>query len=442
MDTIFAPLTLKGNCSVYVIRISGKKVNECLKKLGVKRKLKHREATVCTLKDETRKFLDESLLIYFEGPNSFTGEDIVELNLHCSSYIISKVINILLSIDSVRLAERGEFSRRAFLNGKIDLMQAESIADLVRSETKLQHRMAINQLKGKNSNFYNKLREKIVEILSIIEAFIDFPEEEIPNDLENEINLKVKNIIQEIQNNLNDNRIGEKIRDGFHIAIIGEPNSGKSTLLNYLSKRDVAIVSDIAGTTRDVIEVNLDINGIPVILYDTAGIRDTSDVIENEGVKRAINRAEMADLKILVISVDNLTINNKILNLVDENTIILLNKIDLNKSINLNDFNFKNNKIIEISLKNKTNVDTFIDYLQQKLESIVSPNIDTTITNERYRKELINAVKFLELFDFSLPIEINAENIRMAGECIGRITGKINSEEILDNIFSKFCIGK
>ena len=442
MDTIFAPLTLKGNCSIYVIRISGKKVNECIKKLGITKQLKHREATLCVLKDDKNQPLDEALVIYFKGPNSFTGEDIVELNLHCSSYIIAKVIKILLSVENVRLAERGEFSKRAFLNGKIDLMQAESIADLVRSETELQHKLAINQLQGKNSNFYNHLREKIVEVLSIIEAFIDFPEEEIPQDLENEINEKIQNIINTINQNLNDNRVGEKIRDGFHIAIIGEPNSGKSTLLNYLSKRDVAIVSNIAGTTRDVLEVNLDINGIPVILYDTAGIRETEDIIESEGVKRAIEKAKIADLKILVISVDNLKINKKILELVDDNTIILLNKIDLNKKINLKEFNFKSDQIIEISLTNKTNLDIFIKKLQNKLESIVSPNLDTTITNERYRHELINALNYLQMFNFSLPIEINAENIRMAAECIGKITGKINSEEILDNIFSKFCIGK
>ena len=249
MDTIFAPLTLKGKCSIYVIRISGKLVKECLKNLGVNRYLKHREATLCVLKDEYKNPIDEALTIYFESPNSFTGEDVVELNLHCSNYIISKITSILLSIKGVRLAERGEFSKRAFLNGKIDLMQAESIADLVNSETELQHKLAINQLRGRNSDFYNKLREKIVEILSVLEAFIDFPEEDIPAELENEINGKIQKIKEEIQSNLNDNRVGEKIRDGFHIAIIGEPNSGKSTLLNYLSKRDVAIVSDIAGTT-------------------------------------------------------------------------------------------------------------------------------------------------------------------------------------------------
>lgn len=441
MNTIFAPITLKGNCSVYIIRISGDRVLGCLKELGINKILKHREATLCLLKDKERNIIDEALVVYFKSPNSFTGEDICEISLHCSSYIISKVSQILLAMENVRLAERGEFSKRAFLNNKIDLMQAESILDLIKSETELQHKLAINQLQGKNSNFYENLRKQIVEVLSILEAFIDFPEENIPNNLEKEIEEKIYKISTEIKNNLNDNKVGEKIRDGFHVAIIGEANSGKSTLLNFLSKRDVAIVSNIAGTTRDIIEVNIDINGIPVILYDTAGIRDSDDSIENEGIKRALNKAENADLKIIVISVDNTNINPKILDLIDENTIVLLNKIDLKH--NNTQFNIKNTKlIIEISLKNNLNLDIFMKILQEKLESIVSPNINTTITNERCRQELIKSLQKLELFTFRNSIEINAENIRLAANHIGRITGKINVEEILDNIFSKFCIGK
>ncbi|HSQ98000.1 MAG TPA: tRNA uridine-5-carboxymethylaminomethyl(34) synthesis GTPase MnmE [Rickettsiales bacterium] len=439
MDTIFAPITLKGNCSVYVIRISGSEVLNCLANLGVKKTLKHREATLCVLKDKNNNTIDEALVVYFNSPNSFTGENICEISLHCSNYIISKVSQILLSTQNVRIAERGEFSKRAFLNGKIDLMQAESILDLIKSETELQHKLAINQLQGKNSNFYNTLREKIVSVLSILEAFIDFPEENIPQDLESEIEVKIQNIRTEIKNNLNDNRIGEKIKDGFHIAIIGEPNSGKSTLLNFLSQRDIAIVSNIAGTTRDVIEVDIDINGIPVILYDTAGIRETTDIIESEGVKRALKKAENADLKILVIGADNTNINKQILNLIDENTIILINKIDLNCT---NKFKADKGIVLEISLKDNLNLDKFLNTLIDKLETIVSPNINTTITNERYRQELIEANKYLDLFTFKNPIEINAENIRLAANHIGKITGKIDSEEILDNIFSKFCIGK
>lgn len=442
MSTIFAPLTLKGLCSIYVIRISGRESLNCLKTLGIQKTLIPQKATLCKIKDKNNEILDEALVIYFKAPHSFTGEDVVEINLHCSNYIISKVFSILSSIENVRMAEKGEFSKRAFLNNKIDLMQAESIVDLINAETEMQHKLAINQLQGKNSNFYNNLRQKIVEILALLEAFIDFPEEDIPQDMQDEILAKISNIKIEIQNNLNDDNVGEKIRDGFHISIIGEPNAGKSTLLNYLSKRDIAIVSDIAGTTRDIIEVSLNISGIPVILYDTAGIRETEDIIEKEGVKRAIRNANTADIKILVIDSNNLNIDKNIIDLIDKNTIILLNKIDILKNKNIDKNIFKDAEILEISLKDKINLDKFLDILKNKLESIVSPNINTTITNERYRSELEKALEYLEFFNFDLPIEINAENIRMSADCIGRITGKINSDEILDNIFSKFCIGK
>ena len=442
MSTIFAPLTLKGLCSIYVIRISGRESLNCLKALGIQKTLIPQKATLCKIKDKNNEILDEALVIYFKAPHSFTGEDVVEINLHCSNYIISKVFSILSSIENVRMAEKGEFSKRAFLNNKIDLMQAESIVDLINAETEMQHKLAINQLQGKNSNFYNNLRQKIVEILSLLEAFIDFPEEDIPQDMQDEILAKISNIKIEIQNNLNDDNVGEKIRDGFHISIIGEPNAGKSTLLNYLSKRDIAIVSDIAGTTRDIIEVSLNISGIPVILYDTAGIRETEDIIEKEGVKRAIRNANTADIKILVVDSNNLNIDQNIIDLIDKNTIVLLNKIDIAENKNIDKNIFKDAEILEISLKDKINLDKFLDILKNKLESIVSPNINTTITNERYRNELEKALEYLELFDFNMPIEINTENIRMSADCIGRITGKINSDEILDNIFSKFCIGK
>ena len=423
MSTIFAPLTLKGLCSVYVIRISGNESLKCLNALGVKKLLTPQRATLCKLKDKDNQILDEALVIYFKAPHSFTGEDVVEINLHCSNYIISKVFSILLSVENVRMAERGEFSKRAFLNNKIDLMQAESIVDLINAETEMQHKLAINQLQGKNSNFYNNLRQKIVEILALLEAFIDFPEEDIPQDMQDEILAKISNIKIEIQNNLNDDNVGEKIRDGFHISIIGEPNAGKSTLLNYLSKRDIAIVSDIAGTTRDIIEVSLNIAGIPVILYDTAGIRETEDIIEKEGVKRAIRNANTADIKILVIDSNNLNIDKNITDLIDKNTIILLNKIDLLNNKNIDQNIFKDAEILEISLKDKINLDKFLDILKNKLESIVSPNINTTITNERYRNELEKALEYIEFFNFDLPIEINTENIRMSADCFGRITG-------------------
>lgn len=446
MDTIYAPLTIKGKCSVFVIRISGTKTKLCLETLGVKKDLVPRKATVCTLKDLDDSNLDEAMLIYFQAPHSFTGEDVCELNLHCSTYIINRVFSILNSIDGVRLADHGEYSRRAFYNGRLDLTQAESIVDLVNSETELQHRQAIEQLKGKNSKFFTGLREKIVAILSNIQAFIDFPEDDIDKTIVENIENKINEIKNEINIDLNDNRVGEIVKDGLHISIIGEPNAGKSSLLNYLARKDIAIVSDIAGTTRDIIEVSLDIKGLPVIISDTAGIRETENKIEEEGIRRALNNAKNADLKILIIDVNNQKINNQLLSLVDEKTIVVLNKIDLYKdNLDLNLIKEKFKKvydIIDISVQNEQNLDKLINILEEFISQNITPFANTNITQERYRKELKKCIEYLDAVDFDSPIEIVAENIRLASFCIGKITGQINTEEILDNIFSKFCIGK
>jgi len=436
MDTIFAPITAKGKCSVYVVRISGIGVKNCLARLGIKRQLKHREVTLCVLRDGDA-VIDESLVAHFESPNSFTGENVCEISLHCSGFIIQKVFYILSSVPGVRFAEPGEFSKRAFLNGKMDLTAAESIVDLINAETELQHRVAMQQLQGKNSTVYNMLRNDVIELSSLIEAFIDFPEEDIPDDIADEIVKKIALVRNTIVSHLSDGKVGERIKCGFYVAIIGEPNVGKSSLLNYLANNDAAIVSDIAGTTRDVIEVRLDLGGIPVILCDTAGIRDSTDAIEAEGIKRAINRAKNADIKILMLSANNTCVNKQLLDLIDDNTIVLVNKIDLGDMVPT-----IGAEVIKISVTNKINLDTVLTALQTRLENIVSPNINTIVTNERYRAEMEQTLQYLDMFDFHKPIEINAENIRLAAKHLGNITGKVTSEEIIDNIFSKFCIGK
>lgn len=445
-ETIFAPLTIKGRCSLFVIRISGSKVNDCLKALGIKKELKPQHASLRNLyyKGEV---LDQALIVFFKAPNSFTGEDVCELNLHCSSYIIDKVYEILLKVDGVRFAGHGEFSKRAFLNGKLDLVEAEAICDLVDSKNELQHKQAINQLLGKNSNFFNSLRNDLLDIQTNLEALIDFPEDEIDEGLIHDISNKIAIFKANIQNILKDNNVAEKVKEGINIAIIGEPNAGKSSFLNFLAKRDVAIVSNIAGTTRDIIETKLNINGFDVNIFDTAGIRETSDVIEEEGVKRAVKTASNADLKILIIDVNNFNLNSKITDLIDENTLILINKIDL---INQNELNKLkcglkyNNTIIEISIKDEQNLDKVIDYITQFIEKNITPFIGSNITHERYRIELEKVVEYIDKIDFTgdMPIEIIAENIRLAAFCFGKITGQINTEEILNNIFSKFCIGK
>lgn len=444
-ETIYAPLTIKGKCSVYVIRVSGVDTIRCLKILGIRKELEHRKATICNIKDylNNNENLDEALIIYFKGPNSFTGEDVCEISLHCSEYIIERIFKILSSIENVRLAEHGEFSRRAFLNGKIDLMQAESIVDLIDSKTELQHKKALEQLKGKNSKFYDDLREKILDILSNLEALIDFPEDDIDPTIINMAKNKVDNITNFINDILNDNNVGKRIKNGISISIIGEPNAGKSSLLNYLSGEDIAIVSDIAGTTRDILHTSLNIKGIPVTLYDTAGIRVTDDVIEKEGVNRAIRNAENADLKILLIDPNNININKNILNLIDENTLIVINKIDI-KEANIDSIRnlFSDKKIITISIKEEININLLISEIENFIQKNITPYMDTVVTNERYRIELQNSSKYLESIDFDMPIEIISELVRKSAFCIGKITGVINSDDILNNIFSKFCIGK
>lgn len=439
--TIYAPLTIYGKCSVYVVRISGINTLRCLEVLGVKKKLIHRQATVCDIKDGDA-LLDEALVTYFTGPNSFTGEDVCEICLHCSEYIIKRVFKILSSVENVRLAEHGEFSRRAFLNGKIDLMQAESIPDLIDSKTELQHKKALEQLKGKNSKFFEDLRQKILDILTNLEALIDFPEDDIdPVLIENAKN-KVDVLINFISKILCDNNAGNKLKSGINISIIGEPNAGKSSLLNYISGEDVAIVSDIAGTTRDILYKSLYIKGVPVTFYDTAGIRETNDKIENEGVNRAIKNANDADLKILLVEPHNLNINKNILNLVDEKTLIVVNKIDEVQNIDGVKKFFPDKEILTISVKNGINIDVLMNKIEMLISKNITPYTDTMITNERYRSELINSLNALKAIDFSMPIEIVAEYVRKAGVFVGKITGVINSDEVLNNIFSKFCIGK
>lgn len=443
-DTIFAPLTIKGKCSVYAIRISGTKAATCLEVLGIKKVLKHRQATLCNLKDKNGLNLDEALCIYFQAPNSFTGEDVCELNLHCSNYIINEVFKILLSIEGVRLATNGEFSRRAFLNNKLDLIQAEAIVDLIEAETKTQHKQAIEQLKGKNSKFFEELRTEILNILSNLEAIIDFPEDDVDFTFLESIQDKINCIKNKIEKVLDDNKVGEKIKNGFNISILGEPNAGKSSLLNYLAKKDLAIVSNIAGTTRDIIQIELDIDGYPVVLYDTAGIRETESVIEQEGVKRAIKNANEADLKIILIDSNNINISTNIFDLVDKNSIIVLNKIDdtTEKNISFLKDKFSENTVVEISILQQKNLDILIEKIKKFLEINFTPYSGTNITHERYRIELLKSLENLLEIDFNLPIEIIAEHIRSTAFCIGKITGIINTEEVLDNIFSKFCIGK
>ena len=294
--TIYALSSGPGISGVAVIRISGEETAKVIKLLTGKEIPKPRVATLRKInKINTSELIDEGIILWFPGPQSYTGEDMAEIHVHGSKAVVDALHSSLSDIENCRLAEPGEFTKLAFQNGKINLLKAESIADLISSETEIQRQQAIKIMNGKSSEQFNFLREKLLKILSHVEAKIDFPDEDLPNNILDEIKNNLDEVIIKIKKILNDQNVGERIREGFKIAILGPTNAGKSSLMNHLSNRDVAIVSEIAGTTRDVIETHLNIDGYPVIISDTAGIRDSKNEIEKKGIKLSLNRAEEAD---------------------------------------------------------------------------------------------------------------------------------------------------
>ena len=333
MKTICATITSPLRSSVTIIRISGSQTLKCLEKFGVKNQLTPQKSFFHKIIfDDGAELIDEAIITFFKAPRSFTGEDVAEISVHSSQYVLKKIFEKLLSIENVDLAGAGEFSKRAFLNGKIDLVQAEAIPDLIASETEAQHKQAILQLQGNLGKIYENWRHKIMEISAFIEALIDFPEDDLPTDIVDKINQEVVDLKSQISQHLNDNKVGQKIKNGLSLAIIGAPNSGKSSLMNFLAQSEVAIVSEIAGTTRDIIDTHLEIAGVPVIISDTAGIRLSADLIEQEGIKRALKKAQDADIKIYLVDALNPIIQK---DLIDKNTILVFNKIDkiLNNTI-------------------------------------------------------------------------------------------------------------
>ena len=447
METIFALSSGKGKAGVAIVRISGNDVNRLFDIFSIK-KPKPRIANLQKLKHpKTNQIIDNCLVLYFEAPNSFTGENTVELHLHGSIAVVEEVLETLSKIKNYRLAEAGEFSKRAFENNKLDLVQAEGLADLIEAETAAQKKQAIKILEGNLSNIFDELRNKIIEIMAFIEAFVDFPDEDIPQNLDIQAQEKVLNIIKQISELVNNNR-GEKLRQGAVATIIGEPNSGKSTLLNYLCKREIAIVSDIAGTTRDSIEAHLNINGYPLTIIDTAGIRETQDKIEKEGVRRALEKAKNADFKIILIDAENNIIPEGIKNLITENDIIVISKCDLitgNSSAPREKVGSRAN-LLKISVQEDTNLDLLLEKITEKLKLLMDSSEQVSVSRARHKAELTKTNEELENFiqarKNNLQIELCAENLRQACYHLGKITGKIGVEDLLDKIFSEFCIGK
>ena len=442
--TIYALSSGPGISGIAVVRVSGKDTSEVIKQITREDLPSPRVATLKKFnKIDTNELIDEGVIIWFPGPNSYTGEDLAEFHVHGSRAVISALHSSISKIKNCRLAEPGEFTKIAFQNGKINLLKAESIADLVSSETEIQRKQAIKIMSGKSSDQFNSWREKLLKILSHIEAKIDFPDEDLPKDILSEIQKTSDQISSEIKKILDDQKVGERIREGFKIAIVGPINAGKSSLLNYLSKRDVAIVSEIAGTTRDVIETHLNLDGYPVVVSDTAGIRDSKNEIEKKGIKLALNRAEDADLKLVIIDAKNVDFTGVLKDLVDENAILVVNKSDLLNG-NLNE-NLKKYDHVLISIKNNSNLDKLILKIKSKLENKFLSHGDILITRERHRQHLEQCINHLQNFknkNGSEEFDKAAEDLRLATRHLGMIVGKVDVEEILGSIFNDFCIGK
>ncbi len=442
--TIYALSSGPGISGVAVIRLSGQDTSKVIQLLTGKEIPKPRVATLRKInKINTSELIDEGLILWFPGPESYTGEDMAEIQVHGSKAVVDALHSSLSDIENCRLAEPGEFTRLAFQNGKINLLKAESIADLISSETEIQRQQAIKIMNGKSSDQFNFLREKLLKILSHVEAKIDFPEEDLPNNILDEIKNSSDEVINKIKKILNDQKVGERIREGFKIAILGPTNAGKSSLMNLLSNRDVAIVSEIAGTTRDVIETHLNIDGYPVIISDTAGIRDSKDEIEKKGIKLSLNRAEEADLKLVVVDAKSLDFTDVLKSLLDENAILVINKSDLLEK----DIDPKIKKInhVLISIKENKNIEELILKIKNNLKNKFLTSDDILITRERHRQHLQQCLDHLNNFNQKKEIEDfdkAAEDLRLATRHLGMIVGKVDVEDILGSIFNDFCIGK
>ncbi len=442
--TIYALSTGPGVSGIAIIRISGEQSSKIIETLTGKKVPQPRIATLRKInKINTSDLIDEGIILWFPGPESYTGEDMVEIQVHGSKAVVDALHSSISQIENCRLAEPGEFTKLAFQNGKINLLEAESIADLISSETEIQRQQAIKIMNGKSAGQFNFLREKLLKILSHVEAKIDFPDEDLPNNISDKIKNDSNEVIKKVEKILNDQKVGERIREGFKIAILGPTNAGKSSLINHLSNRDVAIVSEIAGTTRDVIETHLNIDGYPVIISDTAGIRDSKDEIEKKGIKLSLNRAEEADLKLVVVDVKSLDFNDVLKGLLDENAILVINKSDLLE--NEIDSKIKNINHVLISIKDNKNIDELILKIKNNLKNKFITSDDILITRERHRQHLEQCLDHLNHFNKKKEIEDfdkAAEDLRLATRHLGMIVGKVDVDEILGSIFNDFCIGK
>ncbi len=440
MDTIYALATPPGKSGVAVVRISGPGAKAALEKLCRTPAPAPRSAVLATLYGGDEEIIDKALVLYFAGPQSFTGEDVVELHTHGSRAVLREIYAVLAGVSGLRMAEPGEFTRRAFIHGKMDLTAAEGIADLIDAETTAQKKQALRHMQGEAAQFFEGLRAGIIHALAFLEAYIDFPDEAIPESVTAEISDEIQSIKGSIITQLAGREAASRIRDGVFVAILGAPNVGKSSLINRLAGRDVAIVSPLAGTTRDVIEVQLQIRGYSVILSDTAGIREKADALEAEGIRRSHMRANEADIKIVMMdaAADGVKEWTK---LVDDKTLLVWNKADLALPPSLPVI--AGIAALPVSVKTGLGIDPLLGALEEKISRFDQAE-PSFVTQARHQQLLEAAMHHLERFQqvSGLGIEIQCEELRRAAAEIGKITGKIAVDELLGHIFASFCIGK
>jgi tRNA modification GTPase len=448
-DTIFALSSGPGPAGVAVIRLSGPHAGSVLDRLMGKRP-KAREATHARFAD-----LDEGLALWFPGPRSFTGEDVAELHLHGGRAVVSAMLARLAAEPGCRLAEPGEFTRRAFDHGKLDLTAAEGLADLIAAETETQRRQALRQMQGALGEVYEGWRGRLIGALALVEADIDFADEDLPPAIVAQAMRDVEALQAEMAAHLADQRRGERLRDGLSVVILGPPNAGKSSLLNWLARRDAAIVSATAGTTRDVIELHLDLGGFPVVLADTAGLRESADAIETEGIRRALARAQQADLKLILldatIAPDAVTTAQ-----IDDQAVVVVNKIDLlpgrgggreaESPLPLRGRVRVGGRsgpdALPISVKTGEGLDKLLSALTTRVATALQPGESPALTRLRHRQALEDCVGALVRARAATAPELRAEDLRLAARALGRITGRVDVEDVLDVIFRDFCIGK
>ncbi|MEP4378093.1 MAG: tRNA uridine-5-carboxymethylaminomethyl(34) synthesis GTPase MnmE [Alphaproteobacteria bacterium] len=442
-DTIYALSSGAGLAGVSVVRISGRNADALLTVLGVSPLPEPRYAALHKLRAEGRNgAIDQALILRFPAPGSFTGEDVVELHVHGGRAVLAAVFDGISATGLARHAEAGEFTRRAFENGKLDLTAAEGLADLVAAQTDAQRRLALRQYDGALADLYEGWRARLIDLMGHAEAEIDFSDEELPEGLKAATGSSVAALNEEITQHIVGSDQGERIRTGFPIVILGAPNVGKSSIINHLAQRDVAIVADTAGTTRDVVEVHLNLGGFAVTVSDTAGIREASDAVEAEGVRRAEQRAEDAALRLVVLDATDSTLPDRVRTLITGDCLVVVNKADLLNDPYTGPGLPKGYEPVLVSAQTGEGLDGFLtqltDYVRERLELSEAP----LPTRQRHRDALAEVHDALTRVANAAYPELAAEDVRTALRALGRITGRVDIDEVLDTVFRDFCIGK